>query len=227
MTNQSKVFLDSEADAWFDRNNENILNNQSSVNHSRKILTQWCSSRKENISKILEIGAGNGIPLAYLADQLDADAYGIEPSSKAVKLWEEQKQFIQGGEKTNLQVGIASTLPFSNDKFDMVVFGFCLYLIDRKDLFQSISEADRVLKDGGLLAIIDFDPSKPYKNLYSHKQGIKSYKNNYSDIFLSSGHYALMYKHSYSHEGSTFHETVDERVSISLLFKQEEKVYSN
>ena len=109
----------------------------------------------------------------------------------------------------------------------MVVFGFCLYLIDRKDLFQSISEADRVLKDGGLLAIIDFDPSKPYKNLYSHKQGIKSYKNNYSDIFLSSGHYALMDKHSYSHEGSTFHETVDERVSISLLFKQEEKVYSN
>ena len=52
MTNQSKVFLDSEADAWFDRNNENIRNNQSSVDHSRKILTQWCSSRKENISKI-------------------------------------------------------------------------------------------------------------------------------------------------------------------------------
>ena len=44
--------------------------------------------KKQNISSILEIGAGNGLPLSYLADKLEAQAFGIEPSKKAVQNWE-------------------------------------------------------------------------------------------------------------------------------------------
>ena len=192
----------------------------------RDLLLNWCSSRVNSISKILEIGAGDGSQLAYLAEGLNANAVGIEPSAKAVKKWENRRYKKKGGEKTSLQVGLANNLPFNDDEFDFVIFGHCLYLLDRKDVYYAIAEADRVLKDGGLISIVDFDPLIPHSNPYTHRQGIKSYKNNYSKIFLSSGHYSLMYKHSFSHSAFSFHDDNNERLSLSLLFKQENYIYS-
>jgi adenylyltransferase/sulfurtransferase len=40
---------------------------------------------------------------------------------------------------------------------DLVLFGFCLYLVDRKLISRVVAEADRVLKDTGFLGIVDFD----------------------------------------------------------------------
>ncbi len=98
-------------------------------------------------------------------------------------------------------------------------------MVDRNNLFQSIAEADRVLKDNGFLAIVDFDVSKPHKNKYEHKIGLSSYKNNYANIFLSSGHYALINKYSFSNSNSSFSKNINERISLSLLFKQESMIY--
>ena len=54
---------------------------------------------------------------------------------------------------------------------------------------------------------------------------MRTYKTNYCDIFLASNHYTLMYKHSFSLGGSSFHEKIDERIALSLLFKQGNEVY--
>ena len=219
---QAKDFINGEGDAWFNRNVKAV---RKGGDNTRKILVDWCTPFKKSISTILEVGAGSGYPLAYMSEKLDAKSEGIEPSKKAVELWNKNKIQIKGGINTNLRVGTANLLPYENKKFDLLVFGFCLYLVDREDLFQSISEADRVLKNNGLLAIIDFDPLKPFKNEYSHKENIFSFKNNYSNIFLASGHYSLMYKHSFSHHDEIFDTDVNERVSLSLLFKEEETIY--
>ena len=184
--------------------------------NGRNVLLEWCLPKKQNISSILEIGAGNGLPLSYLADKLEAQAFGIEPSKKAVQNWEKNKTKINGGENTNLIIGISNNLPFEESKFDLVIFGFCLYLVDRNNLFQSIAVADRVLKDNGFLAIVDFDVSKPYKNKYEHKIGLSSYKNNYANIFLSSDT-ALINKYSFSNSNSSFSKNMNERISLSLL----------
>ena len=219
---QAKDFINGEGDAWYKRNIKKV---NSKGNNTRKILVDWCTPFKKSISNILEVGAGSGHPLAYLSEKLEAKSEGIEPSKQAVELWNKNKIQIEGGINTNLTVGTSNYLPYENKKFDLLVFGFCLYLVDREDLFKSISEADRVLKNNGLLAIIDFDPLKPFKNEYSHKENIFSYKNNYSNIFLASGHYSLMYKHSFSHHNTIFDKNVNERVSLSLLFKEEETIY--
>lgn len=224
-TIQSKVFLESEGNAYFQRNQKsNPISNYKLPEH-RKVLANWCKHRKESISNILEIGAGNGYALAFLAKELDANAYGIEPSLDALNNWNKNKKNIEGGNKTILENGISSELPYEDNKFDLIVFGFCLCWIDRQSLFSSIAEADRVLKDGGLLAIIDFDPIGPYANPYHHNENLKTYKTNYSDIFISSNHYALMYKHSDSITDDLFKEKIDDRTSLSLLFKQEHDVY--
>ena len=222
---QSKIFLEGEGNAWFDRSEKSNPTSSYSIPDDRKVLANWCKTRKESISNILEIGAGNGYPLAFLAKELEANAYGIEPSVDALKNWNKNREKLEGGNKTKLEIGIASELPYEDNKFDLVVFGFCLCWIERQSLFRSIAEADRVLRDGGLLAIIDFDPCGPYANPYLHKENLNTYKTNHADIFISSNHYSLMYKHSFSHSDVFFHETIDERTSLSLLFKQEHDVY--
>ena len=128
--------------------------------------------------------------------------------------------------------GVHLTICYKDDSFDLVIFGFCLYLIDRNLLFKSISEADRVLRDGGYLAIEDFDPSKIMMNKYKHCKGINSYKTNYSKIFLASEHYALMHKHSYSEGNASdpnlnFDKKINNRASLSLLYKQEKIIYED
>ena len=219
-SSQGEVFLGGEANEWFSRNHSRI-----GINPARQLLGEWCIPHKKDIGKILEIGAGNGMPLAFLCNLLDAQGFGIEPSQKAVENWSLIRGDIAGGASASLKVGLANKIPFEDKSFDLVIFGFCLYLVDRSLLYRAISEADRVLRDGGFLGIEDFDSPNPYSNKYCHKEGILSYKSDYSKIFTSSGHYHLISKHSYSHAANHFDANFDERVSLSLLYKQENAVY--
>ena len=217
---QSDEFFRGEADAWFARNHPNFK-----VSPSRRLLGEWCAPHKCEVGRILEIGAGNGLPLAFLSDVLEADGVGIEPSKQAVENWSLLRGEVAGGARTSLLRGLATELPFEDKSFDLVVFGFCLLWIDRPLLYRAIAEADRVLRDGGFLCIEDFDVSAPYANPYHHKEGLSSFKCDYPSIFLSSGHYHLISKQSYSHSGFQFASDSDERVAISLLYKQENDVY--
>jgi len=94
-----------------------------------------------------------------LAVALDCDLIGynkirgvsvmvLEPSNEAVY------QAISLG--LDARVGTADVIPFQDKSFDIVIFGFCLYLCDRDDLFKIAAEADRVLKTPGWLLIKDF-----------------------------------------------------------------------
>ena len=217
---QGEEFLRGEADAWFARNHSHV-----NVSPARRLLSEWCAPHKSAVGRILEIGAGNGLPLAFLSDVLEADGVGIEPSKQAVENWETLRHEVVGGARVSMSVGLASELPFEDNSFDLVVFGFCLYLVDRSLLYRAIAEADRVLRDGGFLCIEDFDATTPFSNPYHHKEGISSFKSDYSNIFLSSGHYHLISKQSYSHSAFQFASDFDERVSLSLLYKQENDIY--
>jgi ubiquinone/menaquinone biosynthesis C-methylase UbiE len=102
----------------------------------------------------------------------------------------------------------------------LVFFGFCLYLVPPTEIFKAVAEANRVLRGGGFLAILDFDYGQFKVSSYKHAEGIFSYKNNYSRLFTSSGYFHQMSKWSYSHFGNSFTEDRDERVSIEVLFKE-------
>ena len=201
------------------------------ISPARKMLAKWLEPHKKQINKILEIGARDGVALSFLVNELDADGYGIEPSSKAINAWKNKfSHECEGANRIKLKKGVSSYLPYDEESFDLVLFGFCLYLVDRKMLFRSISEADRVLKSSKFLAIEDFDPSKIIKNDYKHHSGMFSYKQDHSQIFLASNHYALVNKYSYPENGGNksnfyFQPDINSRVSISLLFKQDNIIY--
>ena len=71
----------------------------------------------------------------------------------------EIKKFIN----INLKKGTSNYLEFENSFFDIVFCGSFLMWIDRELVFKTLSEIDRVLKEGGFLNIVDFDVIVPYK----------------------------------------------------------------
>ena len=211
---QSSIFLEGEGDNYFLRNKEAL--EVRSIAGEIAWLGQALSPFKDKVNSVLEIGCSNGAKLEQICGLLDAKGQGIDPSKQAVD--EGNRRLSGRGEQ--LHVGTASRLPFDGLSFDFVYFGFCLYLLDRQDLLTALAEADRVLKFGGFLAITDFDPIHRHKRPYHHKEGVFSFKQDYSKVFTESGLYYLVSKNSFSHRQSFFDPDGNERVSTTLLFKE-------
>ena len=208
MGKQEKIFLKSEADQWFNRNINSIKNIKDDS------ITSAIKEMNLNPTTILEVGCSNGYRLAKLQKDYHAACYGIEPSKKAII--QGQKSFPE----SIFKQGVATQLPYENAKFDMVIFGFCLYLCSGDNLFQIAAEADRVLADKGYLIIFDFHTSYPYKNKYSHCENIDSYKFDHSKMFAWNPNYEIIYLKKESHDQTILDlENEDNIISVTILSK--------
>ena len=91
---------------------------------------------------------------------MNLDLYGIDPSSSSIlecsKLYPD----------LNLKIGTSDCLEYDDNFFDLIIVGFCFYVVDRELIFKSVSEIDRVLKSGSFLSIHDFDPLYPTVSKY-------------------------------------------------------------
>ncbi len=208
--NQKKIFLKSEGNSWFDRNNQYIKTDSIDV----AIIKKYTEGSGK---KILEIGCSNGSKLSIFKG--DNEGFGVDPSEKAIQEGNIAYPDLE------LVLGTCDDLDFQDNFFDVVVFGFCLYLVDRDLLFRTLSEADRVLKDKGFLIITDFDTPLNIKKKYHHFDGVYSYKQQYENLFLSNPIYTLAEKKSFSHHGVDFHPDLDERVSTVVLYKDINSAY--
>jgi SAM-dependent methyltransferase len=179
-TRQKHIFLESEGDAWFARNQQ----------HLRALDQDIVLSTLREVGvapkSVLEIGCANGYRVASICKEFGATGCGIDPSAMAVTDGRCRYPSL------SLGVGTADRLPFAEGQFDLVIFGFCLYLVDPRLHLRCVAEADRVLADGGLLAIYDFIEPIPFQNKYVHREGVRSYKMEFSRYFLASPAYRLL-----------------------------------
>ena len=83
-----------------------------------------------------------------------------------------------------------------------------------------IKQADKLVKPGKFLSIIDFDPRTSFENDYVHFEGLKSYKNNYYKMFCDLGNYSLINKFSFSEKSFCFSKKEDDRICLTLLYKE-------
>jgi ubiquinone/menaquinone biosynthesis C-methylase UbiE len=207
---QKDIFLSSEGDAWFDRNHTLVA--QRHLPEDDPILVEVLELPP--IAKgitALEIGCGDGTRLEWLKDNLGAKCFGIDPSSKGVA------RANQRG--VHAQRGTADRLPFENDQFDLVIFGFCLYLCDRDDLFQIAQEAHRVLKTPGWLVILDFYSPVPVSRAFHHRTGVFSYKMDYRSLFTWHPAYECVTHKVRHHENKAYTDDIQEWVAVSVLRK--------
>lgn len=211
---QKKIFLDGEGDAWFERNRKflNQSYNPEDDPVSQTVLRLIEEDQLPKQSKVMEIGCGDGSMLNWLQKSTPLECHGIDPSKKAVNIAKKRG--------VNALVGTADDLKFSDDEFDLVIFGFCLYLCDRDDLFQITSEANRVLKPDGWIIIKDFYSRKHYSNDYHHRSDIKSYKMDYSKIFTWHPEYTLYSQDILDHSNQKLTDSQENWIAISLIRKK-------
>jgi SAM-dependent methyltransferase len=209
---KNKTFFESgEANEWFRR--KKVALESSSTVATTDLLVDWLKPFANEISDVLEIGCGSGHRLKKIVDSFSAKGFGVEPSSEAIEYIENTFPQIVA------KKGFGDDVPFAQ-KFDLVHLGFFLYLVDRKFYLRCISEADRLVKFGGFLSIFDFDTPYPYSNAYAHQSGVFSHKQNNSDVFVASGLYSVVNKFQFSHSNFFFDKEINERVSLTLLYKE-------
>ena len=180
---QEISFLKGEANEWFKRNGEPPSNYTDPV-----IFRIQEAGIDPDLT--LEIGCGTGWRLERLREiYKHCHCYGIDPSAEAIQFGTAKYPDITLDHGTAADIG--DNYGSLTRPFDLIIFGFCLYLIDRSDLFDAVAASDRLLKDGGHLIIHDFLPDHPQKKKYRHLEGVFSYKMDYSKLWLGSPAYNL------------------------------------
>lgn len=106
-------------------------------------------ARTHDARAVLEVGCGTGRWLAELRPVADR-CYGLDPS----------KGMLSQASRRDVSIGLTrgrgEHLPFPAGTFDLV---YCVNTIHHMDGQQTfIQEARRVLRDGGVLAVIGMDP---------------------------------------------------------------------
>lgn len=208
---QKNIFLESEGNAWFERNAKLVSLHK--LPESDPLLAEILDlPALEKGTKILEVGCGEGGRLSWLRENCGFDCYGVEPSAQAVEV--AKKRGIAAHQ------GTADHLPFDDDTFDILTFGFCLYLCDREDLFRIACEADRVLKNPGWLLILDFYSPAPMKREYHHRSGLFTHKMDYRTLFTWNPSYETFAHKVRHHSDGSYTDDSNEWVATSVLRKK-------
>jgi SAM-dependent methyltransferase len=206
---QKTVLAESEGDAWLVRNRARL---RELASGDQDPVVRLLREQNVHAKRVLEIGCSNGWRLDVLCKAIGCSGAGIDPSEQATG---EGRQLYPDLE---LVRGAADALPFESGRFDLVVYGFCLYLCDRGDLFRIVAEGDRVLADGGHLVIYDFLAEVPHRRSYHHDQRLVSYKMNNPTLFLANPAYRSVTQHAFGTDGGAA-TSDDDRVAVTLLKK--------
>lgn len=118
-------------------------------------------------TKILDLGCGVGKNAIYL-EQLDANVYGIDISSTAIKRCKELVTIPE-----NFIVGSATNIPFEDCFFNFVLDIGCLHCMPTELVPDAIFQIHRVLKENGVLFSRIF---KPKPQSWLDKQPFKADK---------------------------------------------------
>jgi ubiquinone/menaquinone biosynthesis C-methylase UbiE len=215
---QKDIYLTLEGDAWFKRNEAKLSLKQMgpSTDPALRELADILPSLGNNF-RILEIGCGDGGRLAWMSNNWGARCVGLDPSTSAINSAREKG--------VDAVRGTADSLPFESCSFDVVMFGWCLCLCDREDLFRIGFEADRVLRSPGWLVILDFFSPSPTARDNHHKSGLVTYKMDYRRLFTWHPQYVCVRHKVQGHDDqSHYTDRVDDWTAISVLRKHSQVV---
>ena len=100
--------------------------------------------------KILDIGCGTGKLAIYLKEVTGCEVTGIDPMHKSI----EKARLNASTVEVAFEVQSAAEMSFGNDAFDCVVSLKALHEMANPEM--ALQESWRVLKEGGIIFIIDW-----------------------------------------------------------------------
>ena len=173
---QTEAFATSEGDEYFERNRRAVFDVGSDP------LARLLDLTGVRPASVAEIGAARGDRVAALVQRYGCRGVAVDPSRAAVEDGRRSHPEVE------FHVGTMDAVPVEGP-FDVVVANFVFHWVGRGDLLRSMAEIDRLVADGGHLAIGDFLPSGLAKTSYHHREGLWTYKQDYAAAFVASGLY--------------------------------------
>jgi ubiquinone/menaquinone biosynthesis C-methylase UbiE len=139
--------------------------------------TSWLSAVHDKIKQetgswegknVIDVGCGTGRLLLKGADEA-RQLTGVDLSSKMVKGAIQNFFFHNRSEKSSFIIGDACELPIEGDEFDIALSTCVLFLLPQP--IDGIAEINRVLKKGGIAAMLN--PSPDMNQLNAHQYAKK------------------------------------------------------
>ncbi len=197
---QAEVFIRGEGAAWMQRN-------QGRYDPKFDPVLEAIENYGIVPDRVLEVGCANGRRLEAIHDIYGSHVMGIDPCNDAIT--------------KNVPVfkGTADDLSgFRFHPFDLLIYGWCLYLCDPEDYFKIASEGDRVLQDGGFLIIYDFKDCYPhYKRPYKHKEGLFSHHFDFPKLWINHPAYKIV---RISHQDETSVTILKKKMATAFPVKE-------
>lgn len=205
---QERVFVRSEGDAWFRRNEAGL---KKPASWESDPCLRLVSKLDPLPSRVLDVGCANGWRLAALSAAGARRLVGLDVSYEAIRdgmrRWSRQDLWLVLGTASHMPFQSASPEDRGGKGFDLIVVGFVFHWIDRLSLLRTAAEIDRCLADGGHLVLADFLPDRPTVTPYHHlpEGEVYTYKQDYSRLFVATGMYrriaAVVFDHDHPAEG--------------------------
>lgn len=191
---QDDYYLKIEGNSFFQRNFKNKKTPE--LRPNKQIIYDEIKQSKIKFSKVLEYGGNYADLLNYLKknERID-EAICVDASNDALdfgrKNYGDSIKFVHGTISNNK----INDDPAFQNFFDLIIIDDVFGWVSRETLFQSITNIDNLLAEGGFLFIRDFFPDKRIKNQNHHvKEGfVYNFKipNSHASIFLASGIYEI------------------------------------
>jgi ubiquinone/menaquinone biosynthesis C-methylase UbiE len=147
---------------------------------------------------VLDVGCGTGVHLE-LYQKAGCKVFGIDLSPAMLQVARHRL-----GETADLLTGDASSMPYPDDKFDLVAMTNVLHELPAGVRSAVIDESKRVLKRDGRILLIDFHPGPihPLKGWLTKSiitlaeiSGGREHFKNYRHFIANKGLPALIYVH--------------------------------
>ncbi|MCX6286425.1 MAG: class I SAM-dependent methyltransferase [Bacteroidetes bacterium] len=106
---------------------------------------------RKNI-RVLDIGCGSGFPMLELAGRLGtgSEVHGLDPSDDALEMLQ-AKIDLRGADNAFAVKGMAESMPFENDYFDLIISNNGLNNVEDQDLV--LKECFRVCRPGAQMVL--------------------------------------------------------------------------
>lgn len=216
MDTVSRIWFESESDNWFKRNKDAL---QKKADLPLFLLDLYSIKPQ----KALEIGCSNGYRLAEIHKKFSSQVFGVEPSSQAINDGRTKWPFIE------FQRDLCESFVLQ-EKVDLIIVNFVLHWISRNSLFESVQNINNSLANNGYLILGDFGNEsfiqRDYHHLPSDKQ-IFTYKQQYQNIFTSTGLYKEIAKFSFNCNTGKITSDIDNSNTGTVSLLKKSSLYIN
>lgn len=110
--------------------------------------------------RVLEVGCGTGSLTLAASRRVGAsgEVHGIDAAPEMIDA--ARRKFDRAGAEADLKVGRIDGIPFPDGRFDVVLASFMIFHMTEDTRRRGLPEIRRVLRSGGRLLILDFEPPK-------------------------------------------------------------------